>query len=193
MANADKAAGKIRQYKVIFTPQKVVSTESSLIFYHYIFLMSLFLFHSSMHVRRCWRSRGCSEVMKNYHCQILFCSSSFNYVLLWTISWLKQGISCRCDHWWMGVLPSTTGWWHHQSGAAWILPRQLPGKYPQSLRKTKFYKINVFKFENWMYFLVFIVLNWICLSFGLLVKLNNLNIWSWAPGNYPTSIYSVTL
>lgn len=40
--------------------------------YRYIFLTSLFLFLSSMHVRRCWRSRGSLEVMKNYHLHIMF-------------------------------------------------------------------------------------------------------------------------
>lgn len=33
----------------------------------------------------------------------------------------------RCDHRWMGVLPSSSRWWHHQSGAARILPGQFPG------------------------------------------------------------------
>lgn len=37
------------------------------VFYRYISLTSLFLFLSSMHVRRCWKSRGSLEVMKNYH------------------------------------------------------------------------------------------------------------------------------
>lgn len=33
----------------------------------------------------------------------------------------------RCDHRWMGVLPSSSRRWHHQSGAARILPGQFPG------------------------------------------------------------------
>lgn len=59
--------------------------------------------------------------------------------------WRKEvlnlfSVSHRCDHWWMGFLPSSTGRWHHQSGAARILPRQLPGRWhSQGLKQLKWF------------------------------------------------------
>lgn len=69
VANADKAAGRIRRYKIIFTPQKVLPAVAGnfvLPSCADLFLLNLVCF-SSTPVMSSWRSRGSLEVNSSPH------------------------------------------------------------------------------------------------------------------------------
>lgn len=135
IVNSDKATGRFRRYKIIFTPQKVSCfcyDGWGLIYKEYqcfcvaaeICIMSKnrlcfgCVCCSSMRVRQFWRSRAFT-VVGAIHFNV--CSA---HVIPSTHLWY---VFCRCDIWWMGFLHPSTRWWHYQPRIAWILQRLFSG------------------------------------------------------------------
>lgn len=110
MANADKAVGRIRRYKIIFTPQKVRPAVLQLVLLCIIVLISSFwllVWFSSTPVMQCWKSRVSMKV-KSYH-EIDFIYDNQQLLLIYFVDqcWLKFSFptDVTTDEWEFYLLP----------------------------------------------------------------------------------------
>lgn len=137
IVNSDKATGRFRRYKMIFTPQKVScfcydgcgfldqeyqcfcgAAEICIASKNWLCFGCVCC--SSMRVTQFWRSRAFTVVGAIDFYVWAISSRDSQHTHLWNVF-------CRCDIRRMGFLHPSARWWHYQPRIAWILQRLFSG------------------------------------------------------------------